>query len=348
MSAIEVALLGYGYAGRTFHAPLLGAVPGLRLHTVVSSDPARVGADLPAVRVLADAQAACADPAIGLVVIATPNATHAPLARLALEAGKHVVVDKPFALDLAEARGLAELARARGRLLSVFHNRRWDADFIGLRALLEAGALGDVTYFESHFDRYRPAVRPRWREQAGPGGGLWADLGPHLLDQALLLFGRPEALYADLARQRDGAQADDWFHVVLRYARRRVVLHAGSLASAATLRYVVHGTRASFIKHGVDTQEADLKAGRRPGADGWGRDPHPGELTRMVDDAALGETVDAATGDYRRYYAGLRDAFLHGTAPPVTSGEALQVMELLDLAVASHAKRAELPLPAAG
>ena len=183
---LDVALIGYGYAGKTFHAPLIASVPGLRLAAVGSRDPAKVHADRPAVVVERDAADLLAMP-IDLVVIATPNDTHFDLARRALAAGKHVVVDKPFTVTLAEARELAALAKQRGRILSVFHNRRWDGDFLTVRRLIASGALGDVAYFESHFDRYRPRVRARWREQPGGGGGLWYDLGPHLVDQALQL-----------------------------------------------------------------------------------------------------------------------------------------------------------------
>ena len=255
-ATLDVALLGFGLAGRVFHAPLVAATPGLRLHTVVSSDPARVAATHPGARVLADPHAAFADPDIDLVVVATPNDTHAPLALAALAAGKHVVVDKPFALDVAEARTMIAAARRADRLLGVFHNRRWDADFLALRALLDGGALGEVAELHSHFDRFRPQVPDRWRDRAGPGGGLWYDLGPHLVDQALQLFGPPLAVNADLALQRGGAQAVDYFHVQLRYARLRVLLHAGTLVPGHGLRFAVHGSGGSWIKHGLDPQVA--------------------------------------------------------------------------------------------
>ena len=190
--SIHVALIGYGFAGHTFHAPLIAATPGLRLSVVGSRDAGKVQADHPEVAVLADPFAAATDARADLVVIATPNDSHAPLARAALAAGKHVVVDKPFTLDLAQARGLAALAAQHGRLLSVFQNRRWDSDYLGIRQVIDDGLLGEVAHFESHIDRYRPQVRERWREQAGPGSGLWWDLGPHLVDQALHLFGLPQ------------------------------------------------------------------------------------------------------------------------------------------------------------
>ncbi|RZJ28325.1 MAG: oxidoreductase, partial [Brevundimonas sp.] len=182
----NAALIGFGYAGQTFHAPLIAACPDLRLHTIVTSKPEAARAAWPEARAVADLETVLADPEIDLVVLATPNDLHAPQARAALEAGKAVVIDKPFALSLEEARGVADLARRRGLFLSVFHNRRWDADFLGLQQQIAAGALGPIRTFESHFDRFRPEVRDRWRERDGPGGGIWNDLGPHLIDQALV------------------------------------------------------------------------------------------------------------------------------------------------------------------
>lgn len=266
----NLAVVGYGYVGRTFHAPLIASTPGLTLHSVVSSKPQQAQADFPEVAVLADLDTVLADPALDAVVLATPNQTHAPFALQALAAGKHVLVDKPFALDAAQARAVVAAASAAGRIVSVFQNRRWDADFLTVRRLIDEGQLGEVVEFHSHFDRFRPQVRDRWRESDIPGAGLWYDLGPHLLDQALQLFGTPQAIGADLQRQRNQARSDDYFHVTLRYPRLRVILHAGSLVADSGLRFAVHGTRGSYLKHGLDTQEDQLRAGRRPGTAGWG------------------------------------------------------------------------------
>src|SRR6185295_15346831 len=200
---IRVALIGYGYAGRTFHAPLIRATPGLELAAICSSHPERVQADRPDTAVVASLEEACALPSVDLVVIATPNDTHVSMATYALGAGKHVVLEKP--------------AQSSHRVLAVFQNRRWDGDFLAVADLLAGSVLGDVSHFESHFDRYRPLVRPRWRERAGVGSGLWYDLGPHLVDQALQFFGLPDRVAASLAAQRPGAQSDDWAHVILEY-----------------------------------------------------------------------------------------------------------------------------------
>lgn len=199
---IRVGLIGYGYASKTFHAPLIAGTPRLELAVISSSDETKVKADLPTVTVVSEPKHLFNDPNIDLIVIPTPNDTHFPLAKAALEAGKHVVVDKPFTVTLSQARELDALAKSLGRVLSVFHNRRWDSDFLTLKGLLAEGVLGEIAYVESHFDRFRPQVRDRWREQGGPGSGIWYDLAPHLLDQAITLFGLPVSMTVDLAQLR--------------------------------------------------------------------------------------------------------------------------------------------------
>jgi len=202
--SIRVGLIGYGYASKTFHAPLIAGTPGMTLAAVSSSDATKVHADWPTVPVVSEPKHLFNDPDIDLIVIPTPNDTHFPLAKAALEAAKHVVVDKPFTVTLSQARELDALARSSGRLLSVFHNRRWDSDFLTVKALLSEGTLGEIVYFESHFDRFRPQVRNRWRELAGPGSGIWYDLAPHLLDQTVNLFGLPVSMTVDLAQLSSG------------------------------------------------------------------------------------------------------------------------------------------------
>lgn len=339
---LNVALIGYGFVGKVFHAPLIVHTPGLVLHTVASSDSAKVLADYPDMRVVDTPEAAFADPDIHLVVIATPNSTHASLAHAALEQGKHVVVDKPFTLDLAQAREAIAHAARMDRLLSVFQNRRWDADFLCLQQLLAQDALGEVAELHSHFDRHRPQVADRWRESEQPGSGLWYDLGPHLLDQALELFGMPLAITADITLQREGAKAPDYFHVLLRYAKHRVILHAGSLVTAHGLRFAVHGARGSYMKRGMDIQEAALRAGVKPGQNDWGKDPSPGELHRPHGGNATTKRVQGPPGDYRQYYAAIRDAIMHGGLPPVTPLQALQVMALLEWGIQSNDERREI------
>lgn len=337
-SAIGVGLVGYGMASKRFHAPLITAQEGLALVSVVSRDAAKVEADWPGLAVEPTPEALFARDDIDLVVIPTPNATHFDLAKAALEAGKHVVVDKPFTVTVAEAEELCILAARRRLLLSVFHNRRWDADFLTVRNLIDNQSLGDVVHFESHFDRFRPEVSKRWREEPAPGAGIWFDLGAHLLDQCLTLFGRPDALWLDLASQRPGARVDDYFHAVLRYADKRVVLHGGSLVAAPSARFTVHGTKASYVKYGLDPQEAMLERGDRLPSPHWGEDWRHGMLTiGQVREGGQPELHEVPTlpGDYLAYYAGVRDAILDQGPLPVTAESALDVMRLLEAGVRS-------------
>lgn len=341
---LRVGLVGYGFAGKTFHAPLIAGTPGLALAAVASSDPAKVAADWPGLPVAPTPEALWARDEIDLVVVATPNTSHHAIARAALLAGKHVVVDKPFTVTVAEAEDLAALAAQRGRLLSVFHNRRWDSDFLTLRRMIGEGALGRLACLESRFERFRPEVRDRWRERPGPGSGIWYDLGPHLVDQAVILFGPPDAVSADIAALREGAAADDYFHVTLRYGALRVMLYGTLLAAAPGPRFVAHGTAGSFVKRGLDPQEDALKAGRRPPAPGWGADPLPGELTLWEGGAPTTRGAPALPGDYPAYYAAVRDAVLGVGPNPVTPAEAIAVMRLIELAGRSAAERREVAL----
>lgn len=254
-------------------APLIQHTPGLALHSVVSSQRDTLLRQFIDVHVHATPQAVFDDPAVDAVVIATPNEQHAPLAIAALAAGKHVLVDKPFALDVAQAEAVQAAARGAGRIATVFQNRRFDADFLTLQRLLSDGTLGSVAECHAHFDRFRPQVRDRWREQDGPGSGLWYGLGPHLLDQMLVLFGMPQAIDADLAVQRDGSSGIDYFHAVLQYPRHRAIVHAGSLVAAPTPRFAVHGSAGSWIKHGLDVQEAQLRRGGGAGCARLGHRP---------------------------------------------------------------------------
>jgi predicted dehydrogenase len=342
MSGIGVGLIGYGMAGRIFHAPLIGAVDGLRLCAVASSDPAKVAADLPSVRVHATADELLDDPEVELAVIATPNHLHAPQAARALERGRHVVIDKPFAETLEQARALCDLARRQGLLLSVFQNRRWDGDFLTLRRIVHEGSIGRPVSLESRFDRFRPQPTDRWRDRPGAGAGVWFDLGAHLVDQSLQLFGRPDTVSADIGVFRTGACVDDDFHVILGYPRLRVVLRASCLAAAETPRFVLQGEAGGYVKFGLDVQEAQLRRGETPGAPGWGADPRPAMLTRG--EAGEQTPVGQAAGDYRRYYEAIRDAVAGRGDNPVPPEQACEVMEILELARQSQAQGRRLPL----
>jgi scyllo-inositol 2-dehydrogenase (NADP+) len=335
--AIGVGLIGYGLGGSVFHAPLIQAEPGLSLQAVVTSRAGQVGRELPGVRVVGSADELLEDRAVELVVVATPNAVHHRLAAAALRAGRHVVVDKPFTLTTAEADELIELAAAADRRLSVFHNRRWDGDFLTVRRCLEAGLLGNVSSFTSRYDRFRPVPKGSWKEEDVPGSGVLYDLGPHLIDQALQLFGLPGTVWADVGVQRPGVEAADYLHLVLGYGRLRVLLHAGMEVRDPGPRFEVHGDRGSFVTHGLDLQEQALRAGGHPGDPGWGSEPpeRHGTLTTEVAGLELTGRLAGVPGDYGAFYAGMAAA-IRGDAPvPVPAAEARDTILIIEHALAS-------------
>jgi predicted dehydrogenase len=325
---IRVGLIGFGFVSKTFHVPLLLETDGYEITAVSSSRPDDVSVVLPNVDVVSDPTELAAHPDIDLVVVASPNETHAPLAEAAMQAGRNVVVDKPFTITVAEARQLAAVAKEKKVMLSVFQNRRWDSDFLTVQRAMREDLLGRVVLFESRIDRYRPEVRDRWREKPGPGAGLLYDLGPHLIDQALVLFGIPDSVQATLAKQRRGGKTDDYFQLVLRYGEMAATLVAGSLVSGGSARFAVHGDRASLVKQKPDIQEDQLRAGMLPGSPGWGMDP---------DDAVLynGPTGDSRTlkaerGDQRGYYVALREALLGRAPNPVPPEQGATVMAIIE------------------
>ena len=339
---IRVGLIGYGFAGKTFHAPCIQCVPGLALTVVGSGKREILEATFPGVTVCSAAEAAT-HPEVDLVVIASPNESHFPLAAAALRAGKDVVVDKPFTVTLAEARALAALAKEQGRLLSVFHNRRWESEILATKAVLESGVLGEVAHYESHIDRFRPVVRQRWREQPGPGAGLWFDLGPHLIDQALYLFGLPETVNANFGILRKGGRTDDWAHVQLNYEGLRVVLQASLLVSGGGPRSMLHGTGGSWAKFGADVQERQLMSGMLPDDPSFGIDPNPG----IVYDGVTGTQteVPSPVGNQIGYYIGMRDAMLGKGPVPVSMRDAVACMAILETSFESGARGQTLALP---
>jgi predicted dehydrogenase len=334
MANVKTALAGYGYAGKTIHAPLIRAAKGLELTTVVSSRPADVQSDLPDMTVAPDLTTALADPAIELVVIATPNEIHASMAHEALDAGKHVVIDKPFALSVAEGESVLAHAERVGKTISVFHCRRWDSNYLTLQTLRPH--LGDLYQVILRYDRLRPVVRNRWRERAGPGSGIWFDLGSHLVDQAINLFGWPEWISADIAGQRPGAQTDDYFHALLGYGPLRVILHSSMMTAIPGPALEVQGANGAFVKFGMDTQEEMLKAGRTPGDAGWGIDPVMGIFTPVAGEiAGQSREVTAIPGNYLAYYEAIAKTIRENAPNPVTGEDALKVMKLLELGFVS-------------
>ena len=339
---IDVGLIGFGFAGRTFHAPVIAAVEGLRLAAILRRHGSDAEQAYPAARVARSLDELLAIDSIRLVVIATPNTTHFDLARQCLLAGRDVVIDKPFTTTDAEATELVDLANTGNRLLSVYQNRRWDGDFRTLQGLLAAGKLGRVVLFESHFDRFRPQLKDNaWRERPEPGAGVLFDLGPHLIDQAMVLFGTPEAISADLRIERDGALVDDAFDVVLHYPRMRALLRAGVLVSTPTPRFAVQGTQGGYLKFHLDPQEDALKRGETPAGESWGQEAPDrwGTLLLAKGESLVADKLPTLPGDYRQYYENIRDAVLGNASLEVTAKEALRVMRAIDLAIASNRQR---------
>ena len=352
---IPTAVIGFGLAGRVFHAPFISAVPGLHLAALVQRSGNEAQTAYPQTRILRTVDEALADPAIQLIVVATPNDTHYALAKQALLAGKHVVIDKPFAATSAEARELVDLAAARNLTLAPFHNRRWDGDFLTLRKLLDAHTLGRVSTFESHFDRFRPIPREgTWKEAANPANGLLMDLAPHLVDQAMALFGTPEAVTASVRRDRDATGIEDAFDLTLHYPRLLAHCRSTMIAADPSPRFLVHGTLGSFRKHGLDPQEPALVAGATVppvGQGNWLTEPASawGTLTLAPDPAQPGTLthtqVETEPGDYRLFYANVRDAILGTTPLAVPPEQGFRVVRLLELARQSSDKHCSVEIP---
>jgi predicted dehydrogenase len=349
---VRVALIGYGLAGAGFHAPTIAATPGLRLATIVTASPERrerARREHPAARVVDRVDAVFADPSgHDLVVVATPNSTHVPLALAALAAGQAVVVDKPFAPTAGEARRVVAEARRRGLFLSAYHQRRWDSDTLTMRRLIAEGSLGEVLRFESRFERWRPIPKEGWRESTEPGGagGLLYDLGSHLVDQALHLFGPVARVYAELDRRRPGIAVDDDVFLALTHASGvRSHLWASAVAGQLGPRVRALGTRAAYVKRDVDGQEAALLAGGRPDRPDWGVEPPARWGLLGVGDKA--SPVRSEPGAYQRYYAGVVASLRHGVPPPVDAEDAVTGLEIIAAAQRSAAGHETVKLPEA-
>lgn len=337
---LTVGIVGFGFAGKVFHAPVIRAVAGLRLTTIVQrhGPPDPRYPDVEFVPSVADLLARPID----LVVVATPNTSHYPITKQCLLAGRHVVVDKPFATTTTEAMDLVALGESQARVLSVYQERRYTGDFVTVRDVIAAGSLGRIASFEAHFDRFRPELRPgAWREQPLPGSGVWFDLGPHLLDQALLLFGTPRAIGADIRIERDGAAIDDSFDVTLYYERMRAMLRGSMLAAQLGPSWIVRGMNGSFVKYGVDPQEGALREGRTPDAPDWDAD-RP-EFFGTLTTAEGARTIPTARANFTEYYENVRDAITGNAKLAVTPAQALDVMRGLELALASSRKQSVLP-----
>lgn len=339
-SVLRVGVIGYGLGGAAFHAPFIANTPGLELSAIVTHDADRQRAaarKYPGARIVDDVSQLW-DRSLGLdlVAISTPNRTHVPLALAAIEAGMHVVVDKPLAPSSTEARAVADAARSRGLLIIPFQNRRWDGDFLTLRRLLAEGAIGDPIRFESRFERWRPVPTRGWRERGAPdeAGGLLFDLGSHLIDQALVLFGPVRDVYAHFDRRRPGVEADDDTFVALTHASGvRSHLYMSAVAAQAAPRFRVLGGSGAFTKWGLDVQEDALRAGMRPGGPDWGVEPEERWGTLGINGQA--HRVPTERGDYGAFYAGVVGA-IRGEGPcPVEVGDAIAMLEVIEAARSS-------------
>ncbi len=340
---IEVGLVGYGLAGRAFHAPVIRAVPGLHLAAILQRTGNEATEKYPGVRIVRSIEELLAIREIRLVVIATPNDTHYSLARECLEAGRDVVVDKPFTVAFAEAKSLVDLAKKMGRLITVYQNRRYDSDFQAIRKLVAEGTLGRIVRLETNYAGYRPQLKPgAWRETTRPGSGILFDIAPHLIDHALVLFGLPEAVTADVRTERENAVADDAFDIMFHYPHGvRAVLRSSILAAAPRPRFVLHGTQGSFVKQTFDPQENNLRHGNIPKDGPWGSEPEEnwGVLTAPDGDKFTQRRIPSASCDFRDYYANVRDALLGKAALAVSPEWALSVMRVLEIARESSERR---------
>jgi predicted dehydrogenase len=351
---LRVGVIGYGLAGQVFHAPLIASTPGMAVAAIVTADPkrqAKARRDYPQALVYPSSDTMLAQAAqLDLAVIATPNRFHAPIGIAALAAGLPVVIDKPVAPSVAEAERLDAAAQRAGKPLSVFQNRRWDGDFLTVRRLIEGDALGKVVRVESRFERYRPVPKAdAWRERAAPeeGGGLLFDLGAHLIDQAMVLFGQPVSVYAEVETRRPGAAIDDDTFVALRFAGGQVAhLWMSVVPRLLAPRFRVVGLRGVYEKDGLDPQEDALQSGARPGDEGWGQEAPEawGRLATEIAGLPVEGRVETAAGSYETYYARVRDAIHSGGAPPVTLAEALAALRVIEAARQSAQTRTVIPL----
>lgn len=343
---IQVGLIGFGMAGRVFHAPLLASVEGLELTAVLERTSNKAKERYPGVTIHRSIEAMLADKSLRLLVVATPNATHFPLAKQILAAGQNVVVDKPMTLTSAQAAELIALSWKHKALLAPFHNRRWDSDFLTVQKLLNEGLLGRLVAFQSRFDRWRPAplTERLWKESMEAGGGKLLDLGPHLVDQALVLFGKPEAVSAEVVREADGPGVDDAFTIRMRYPYLTVTLGANNLSLPAAPRFHLRGTKGSYWKDGVDPQEAALNKITHIQDRAWGQElaANWGVLHVGIDGGSVSRPVPALPGDYRLFYAGIRDALLGKAPAPVTGVEGWRVARVLEWAAESSERRCEI------
>lgn len=343
---INVGLIGYGASARTFHVPVILATPTLRLKTIVARSGNDTSRPPPTTAVVREFDDLLRDDQLDLVVIATPNSSHFELARRSLLANKHVVIEKPFTTSSIDALRLIELAEQKGLVLSAHQNRRWDGDFLTVQELLGKKHLGRLTAFESRFDRFRNHPKPgAWREQRQLGAGVFFDIGSHLIDQAVILFGAPSSVIADIRLQREFAQVDDYFDVMLNYGKFAATLKAGMLVKNPTPRFCLQGDRGTYIKYGTDPQENALKQGDSPTHPAWGREPESawGTLSTKYQGLHSETRVETLPGCYQTYYQNIADAISGNASLAVTARQALMTIRIIELAIQSSQQKCIVP-----
>lgn len=343
---ISVGLIGFGAGGQIFHAPVLTAIPGLKLTKIRASRPEQVSVaqmKYPEATIVSTSEEIINDKEVDLVVISTPNTSHHSLALLALQAGKHVVVDKPFTITTAEADELIALAADRNQVLSVFHSRRFDSDFHTVKKVIKSGILGELVELESRYDRFRNFLKPgAWREDEAPGTGILYDLGSHLIDQALTLFGLPEAVTADLRMQRKSSKAVDNFEVILHYPAVKVSLKAGMLVKENLPRFILLGTEGAFVKYGLDVQEEALKAGYSPLTKGdWGIEPQSiwAKINSELNGLHIIGNIESERGNYAEFYDNVYQTIAGSAQLLVTPLQARNTIRIIELAIQSQLER---------
>lgn len=332
---IRTALLSYGLSGKVFHAPFLELHPAFTLAGAWERSQAVFQEEYPKAKSYAHLADILSDPNIDLVVVNTPIYSHFDYAQQALLAGKHVIVEKAFTSTVAEAEKLIALAKEKQRHLFVFQNRRWDSDFLSIRSVAASGDLGEILEAEFHFDRFNPALSPKQhKESPNPGAGILRDLGPHIIDQALALFGKPNAIFADLRWMREGTQVEDYFELLLYYPKLRVRLKGGYFYKETVPAYQLYGSKGSFIKSRSDHQETDLLAGKRPNASDWGQDPE--ESFGLLHNENGKQIIPSPAGNYLHFFQQVADAILSGATPILGGEQGLEVMQIIEAAERSH------------
>ena len=342
---INTAIVGFGLSGKVFYAPFVERHPGFKLTKVVERNSDHAKEVYPEVEIVRDFNEILEDKDIELVVICTPNIYHYPMVKACLEAGKHIVVEKPFMPTSREADEIIQLAEAKDRKIFVYQNRRWDGDFLTIKKLLDSGMLGDIQYYEAHFDRYSPErKRAAWRDEEQPGSGILYDLGAHLIDQVLCLFGSPETIKADIQSQRENSLVDDYFEVTLSYPEHKAVVTAGMLVKEPELRYVINGSCGTFVKYGIDPQESLLKKGNIPEGEEWGTENFEnwGLTSFVANQLHFDGAIETEPGYYMGFYNNVADVLREDAEQEVTAKEGRDVIRVIELAFESSRKKEEV------